>query len=77
MKTRELHPIFCAEVEDIDLTGPPAADEIEAVRKAMDKYAVLVFRGQPITNEQQLAFSERFGTLEITVRRVNASDPRR
>ena len=30
----------------------------------MDKYAVLVFRGQNLTDEQQMAFSLNFGALE-------------
>ncbi len=30
----------------------------------MDRYAVLVFHGQDITDEQQHAFSRNFGELE-------------
>ena len=30
----------------------------------MDRYAVLVFRDQDITDDQQMAFSQNFGTLE-------------
>jgi alpha-ketoglutarate-dependent taurine dioxygenase len=30
----------------------------------MARHAVLVFRDQPLTDEQQLAFTKRFGDLE-------------
>src|SRR5260370_9460880 len=30
----------------------------------MDRYAVLVFRGQDISDEQQIAFTRNFGELE-------------
>ena len=57
-------PGFVGSVSGIDLRhsiGIAAAVEIEA---AMDKYAVLVFRDQAITDEQQLDFSRYFGPLE-------------
>jgi alpha-ketoglutarate-dependent 2,4-dichlorophenoxyacetate dioxygenase len=33
----------------------------------MDQYAVLTFPDQPLTDEQQVAFTENFGALEITL----------
>ena len=33
----------------------------------MDDYAVLTFPGQPLTDEQQVAFTRNFGELEITL----------
>ena len=35
-------------------------------RAAFEEYSVLVFRGQDVTNEAQIAFSRRFGPLEVT-----------
>ena len=35
-----------------------------AIEAGMDKYAVLVFRDQKLTDEQQMAFSLNFGALE-------------
>jgi len=61
---RPLHPTLGAEVLGVDLRNPlPAADfaEIEAV---FNRYAVLVFPRQLLTDEQQMAFSRRFGPLE-------------
>ena len=36
------------------------------MRDAFERYSVLVFPGQKITDEQQVRFSERFGPLEAT-----------
>ena len=57
-------PDFVGTVSGIDLRqsiGQAAAAAIEA---AMDHYAVLVFRDQPINDEHQLDFSRYFGPLE-------------
>src|SRR5439155_5805951 len=35
-------------------------------RAALEEHSVLVFRGQDVTDETQLAFSRRFGPLEVT-----------
>jgi alpha-ketoglutarate-dependent 2,4-dichlorophenoxyacetate dioxygenase len=35
------------------------------VRAAFEEHSVLVFRGQPVTDELQVAYSKRFGPLEI------------
>ena len=37
------------------------------VVKAFDEHSVLVFRGQPLSDEKQISFSKRFGSLETTV----------
>ncbi len=39
-------------------------DDIQAVKAAMDRYAVLIFPDQQLTDEQQFAFSRKFGTME-------------
>jgi len=59
-----LHPTFAGEVSGIDCRGPLGADEVAAVEAGMDRYAVLVFRDQNISDEQQLAFTRHFGELE-------------
>jgi alpha-ketoglutarate-dependent 2,4-dichlorophenoxyacetate dioxygenase len=58
-----LHPLFVAEVSAVDLRTAEAAT-LEQVRRGMDRYGVLVFRNQPFSDEEQLAFAQRFdGTL--------------
>ena len=56
---RKLHPCFAAEVSPIDLRRVHDADTLAEIRAGMDEYAVLVFRDQPFTDEEQLAFARR------------------
>jgi alpha-ketoglutarate-dependent 2,4-dichlorophenoxyacetate dioxygenase len=60
----QLAPTFAAEVTGIDCRLPLSRDQVAAVEAGMDRYAVLVFRDQNITDEQQLAFTTQFGVLE-------------
>jgi alpha-ketoglutarate-dependent 2,4-dichlorophenoxyacetate dioxygenase len=69
-----VHPLFGAEVSGVDLTRPLDGATFAAIAAAFDEYSVLVFRGQPLTDEQQMAFSERFGPLETTVRTLGKED---
>jgi len=66
MELKMLGPGFAAEVRGVGLADVAERDEAYAwVRAAFEAHSVLVFRGQPITNELQLAYSRRFGPLEI------------
>ena len=59
----QLHPLFVGEASAIDLRSADAA-ALQQIRRGMDQYGVLVFRGQSFTDDEQLAFAERFdGTL--------------
>lgn len=60
-------PDFAAEVGDVDLGKPLAADDLAAIRAAFTRYAVLVFPDQDFDDESQLAFARHFGPLETTV----------
>jgi alpha-ketoglutarate-dependent 2,4-dichlorophenoxyacetate dioxygenase len=61
---RALHPTFAAEVAGLDCRQPLGRDDVAAIEAGMDRYAVLVFPDQDITDEQQLAFTRHFGELE-------------
>jgi alpha-ketoglutarate-dependent 2,4-dichlorophenoxyacetate dioxygenase len=54
-----LHPTFAAEVSPVDLRQVHDDVTLEAIRGGMDQYAVLVFRNQPFTDDEQLAFAKR------------------
>ena len=56
----KLHRHFVAEVSPIDLRRVHDTGTLDEIRAGMDKYAVLVFRDQPFTDEEQLAFAQRF-----------------
>jgi alpha-ketoglutarate-dependent 2,4-dichlorophenoxyacetate dioxygenase len=64
LSIRQIHGTFAGEVSGIDCGRPLTGEEIAAVEAGMDKHAVLVFRDQNITDEQQLAFTCHFGELE-------------
>jgi alpha-ketoglutarate-dependent 2,4-dichlorophenoxyacetate dioxygenase len=61
---RQIHPVFVGEVSGVDCRAPLNAETVAAIEAGMDQYAVLVFRDQNITDEQQLAFTLHFGALE-------------
>ncbi len=57
---RQLHSHFVAEVSAVDLRQVYDRETLAEIRSGMDTYAVLVFRDQPFTDEEQLAFVQRF-----------------
>jgi alpha-ketoglutarate-dependent 2,4-dichlorophenoxyacetate dioxygenase len=65
MELKMLRPGFGAEVCGLGLAEVAASDDAYAsVRAAFEAHSVLLFRGQRITDELQVAFSQRFGPLE-------------
>src|SRR5579862_9839349 len=61
---RPLTPVFAGEVSGVDCTAPLAPHEVASIDAGMDRYAVLVFRDQPLDDAQQIAFTRQFGELE-------------
>jgi alpha-ketoglutarate-dependent taurine dioxygenase len=58
------HPAFAAEIGGVDLTQLLDDATFERIAVAFDDHSVLVFRGQALSDAQQMAFSERWGPLE-------------
>jgi alpha-ketoglutarate-dependent 2,4-dichlorophenoxyacetate dioxygenase len=61
---RPLHPTIGGEVTGVDITKPLSTTEVAAIEAGMDKFAVLVFPGQNLSDEQQMAFTVNFGAIE-------------
>src|ERR1700680_1494199 len=61
---RQLHPHFFGEVSGVDLRQPLTPQEARDIEAGMDRYAVLLFRDQDITDDQQMAFALNFGERE-------------
>jgi len=59
MTFRKLHPTFVAEVSGIELREAHDSATLERIRAGMDEHAILVFRAQPLTDAEQLAFARR------------------
>ena len=62
----QIGPCFAGRVAGLDTTRPLTPDEVAAIEAGMDRYAVLVFPAQQLTDEQQMAFTLNFGALEDT-----------
>ncbi len=65
LTTRQLHPLFVGEVSGVDVGKPVDAAAVAALNAAIDRYAVLVLRGQDLDDERQMAFARNFGELEL------------
>jgi alpha-ketoglutarate-dependent 2,4-dichlorophenoxyacetate dioxygenase len=60
----KIHPRFVAEASGLDLRQVHDSETLDRIRAGMDEHGVLIFRDQPFSNEEQLAFAQRFdGTL--------------
>ena len=70
LQLKPLHPSFVAEAGGIDISGPLSDTDVKQINAAMNQYAVLVWRGQPLTGQQQLAFAQSFGPLDIGLKKV-------
>jgi alpha-ketoglutarate-dependent 2,4-dichlorophenoxyacetate dioxygenase len=67
MQVVPLGPGFAAELRGVGLADVAAdAAAYDAVRAALEEHSVLVFRGEQVTDDIQMAFSRRFGPLEVT-----------
>ena len=60
---KPLSPACGAELGGIDLSRPLAAHEVRAIKDAWNKHIVLVFRGQNLSQDDQLRFASCFGDL--------------
>jgi len=67
IRIRRLHPSFVGEVSGIDIARALSRDQVEAIEAGMREHAVLVFRDQPLTDQQQIEFTRHFGELEVTL----------
>jgi alpha-ketoglutarate-dependent taurine dioxygenase len=67
MDVLPLGPGFAAELRGVTLADVAAnAAVYEAARAAFERHSVIVLRDQQVTDEAQIAFSRRFGPLEVT-----------
>lgn len=69
LNLQPLHP-FAAEASGIDLREPLTTARVKAIEDAMDRHAVLVWRKQPLTQDQQIAFAKAMGPLDLGLRKL-------
>ncbi|HEV2100515.1 MAG TPA: TauD/TfdA family dioxygenase, partial [Stellaceae bacterium] len=54
-----------AEIRGVDIREPLSPDDRDAIRAAWLEHLVLRFRGQPMDDQQHMAFTHQFGELEF------------
>lgn len=70
-----MSPACGAEISGIDLREPIDAETVKEIEDAFHEHVVIVFRGQDITEEEQMAFANAFGGLGERKRSPNGSNP--
>jgi alpha-ketoglutarate-dependent 2,4-dichlorophenoxyacetate dioxygenase len=64
------HPEFVAGISGIDLTQPLKPTDRDAIEAAINRYAVVVFHDQTLTDDQQIAFARHFGPIHSSAQRA-------
>src|SRR5690606_29376759 len=73
---RQIHKHFVGEASGVDLSKPLDAATADAINRAMDEYAVLVFRDQLLTQTQQLELAKSFGPLDMGLKKLKKQPDR-
>lgn len=76
-EVRGERPDFFGEVTGLDLRRELDAHVLGRLQDALDRYAVLVFRGQEISDDDQLRFSNYFGQTQKSVTAFRKDHQRR
>jgi len=61
---QSIRPGFVAEIARLDISRPIDAADMDALWDTADEHAILIFRGQHLTDAEQIAFTENFGRPE-------------
>ena len=64
LSVRELHKGFAHEVLGLDLAAPLPEATVAKLQDAIDRQGLLVFRGQHLDDDSQIAFARLFGHPE-------------
>jgi alpha-ketoglutarate-dependent taurine dioxygenase len=67
LRTRRVHPAIGIEITGVDLAQPLDPATLSRIVALWQEHLVLVFPGQSLTEDQQIAFTRNFGELDITV----------
>lgn len=74
LQMRSLHPRFGVELAGVDLRESLDDGIWMHIWEAFNEHSLLVFHDQPLTDQQQMSFSRRFGPLETTVKTLGKED---
>jgi alpha-ketoglutarate-dependent 2,4-dichlorophenoxyacetate dioxygenase len=68
------HPEFVAEISGVDVAQPLEPADRQTIEDAINRYAVVVFRGQTLDDEKQVAFAGNFGPIESSALKLRHRD---
>jgi len=63
-------PDFVAEISGLDLAQPLKPADRDAIEAAINRYAIVVFHDQKLTDEQQVDFARQFGPIHSSAQRA-------
>jgi alpha-ketoglutarate-dependent 2,4-dichlorophenoxyacetate dioxygenase len=64
------HPDFVAEISGVNLAEPLKPADRDAIGDAINRYAVVVFHDQKLTDDQQVAFARHFGPIHSSAQKA-------
>jgi alpha-ketoglutarate-dependent 2,4-dichlorophenoxyacetate dioxygenase len=64
------HPDFVAEISGVNLAEPLKPADRDAIEDAINRYAVVVFHDQKLTDDQQVAFARHFGPIHSSAQKA-------
>src|SRR5712672_301908 len=64
------HPEFVAEISGVDLAQLLRSADRDAIEAAINRYAVVVFHDQKLTDDQQIAFASHFGPIHSSAQKA-------
>ena len=73
---KPLHPLFAAEAGGFDLSQALTPDQVREIDAGMNRFAVLVFRNQPLDQDQQVNFAKSLGPLDLGLRKLKRNPHR-
>jgi alpha-ketoglutarate-dependent 2,4-dichlorophenoxyacetate dioxygenase len=74
LQMSRLHPSFGVGLSGVDLRQPLDDGTWAHIWEAFNEHSLLVFHDQPLTDDEQMRFSRRFGPLETTVKTLGKED---
>ena len=74
LQMHRLHHSFGVELSGVDLRRPLDDGTWAHIWEAFNEHSLLAFHDQPLTDDEQMRFSQRFGPLETTVKTLGKED---
>eukprot|EP01036_Dinobryon_divergens_P005293 gene5293-7003_t len=63
-----------SKIAGVDVSRPLNPADRQAIEDAIDRYAVVVFRGQTLDDEKQVAFARNFGPIASSALKLRHRD---